>query len=76
MQSWRDAMGYGAASVAGAAVGPAAASTGLGALGFSSVGPVAGSYAAAYMSAAGAIKAGEPPATLHLSICIRNVQIC
>ena len=40
-------------------MGPAAASTGLGALGFSSIGPVAGSYAAGVMSAAGTIKAGE-----------------
>ena len=63
MQSWRhnimDAMGYGAAGVAGAAAGPFAASLGLGALGFSSVGPVAGSCAATYMSTAGAIQAGE-----------------
>eukprot|EP00891_Asterochloris_glomerata_P007105 jgi/Astpho2/7105/Aster-08445 len=54
-----DAVGYGAAGTAAAAAGPVAASTGLGALGFSSVGPVAGSYAATYMSATGAIQAGS-----------------
>ena len=63
MQTWRrrvtEALGYGTAGIAGAAVGPAAASSGLGALGFSSIGPVAGSYAAGVMSAAGTIKAGE-----------------
>ena len=63
MQTWRRhirrALKFGTAGIAGAAVGPAAAGTGLGALGFSSIGPVAGSYAAGVMSAAGTIKAGE-----------------